>query len=160
MDDAEFKRKLSEVAVWRIDKVSNTSVKEGIRRARGKTKPIVEGDPEPELAVTLVDGANPTMAVTLVSLLPCATTCEDCGKHCPNGREVTAKLYPSRSLGLHWRKRCVTCQRYLNKDTGEYTVSNNEAYNHYSTKLNPGHQVSFENDHEIITIHSENSQSE
>ena len=159
MDDAEFKRKLSEVAVWRIDKVSNTSVKEGIRRARGKTKPIVEGE-EPELAVTLVDGVNPTMAVTLVSLLPRATTCEDCGKHCPNGRETTAKLYPSRSLGQHWRKRCVTCQRYLNKDTGEYTVRDNNANNHYNTKLSPGHQITFENDREIITINCENSQSE
>jgi hypothetical protein len=158
MDDAEFKRKLSEVAVWRIDKVSNTDVKEGIRRARGKTKPIVE-DEEPELAVTIVDGVNPTLALTLVGLLPCATDCEDCGVHCPNGREVTAKIYPSTTLCKHWRKRCVTCQRYLNKDTGEYTISNNESYNHYSTKLNPGHQVAFENDNEIITIHSENSQS-
>ena len=158
MDDAEFKRKLSEVAIWRIDKVSTTDVKEGIRRARGKTKPIVEGE-EPDLAVTIVDGVNPTLAITLVSLLPCATDCEDCGKHCPNGRETTAKVYPSRTLGKHWRKRCVTCQRYLNKDTGEYTVSSYEAGNHYSTKLNPEHQVSFENDHEIITIHREKSQS-
>jgi hypothetical protein len=160
MDDAEFKRKLSEVAVWRIDKVSNTSVKEGIRRARGKFKPVVENDPEPELAVKLVDGANPTMALTLVGLLPCATNCEDCGRHCPNGRQVTAKLYPSRNLGYHWRKRCVTCQRYLNKDTGEYTVPDNNASNHYSTKLKPGQQVTFENDQEIITIHSKNTQSE
>jgi hypothetical protein len=159
MDDAEFKRKLSEVAVWRIDKVSNTAVKEGIRRARGKFKPVVEGE-EPELAVTLVDGVNPTMTLTLVGLLPCATDCEDCGKHCPNGRQTTAKLYPSRTLGLHWRKRCVTCQKYLNKDTGLYTVADNNASNHYSTKLSPGHQVSFENDQEIITIHSENTQSE
>ena len=160
MDDAEFKRKLSEVAVWRIDKVSNTSIKEGIRRARGKFKPVVEDDEPIGLAVTLVDGANPTMAVTLVGLLPCATDCEDCGKHCPNGRQMTAKLYPSRTLGQHWRKRCVTCQRYLNKDTGEYTVRDNNASNHYSTKLSPGHQVTFENDNEIITIHCEKTQSE
>jgi hypothetical protein len=160
MDDKEFKRKLSEVAVWRIEKVSNTAVKEGIRRARGKFKPVTEDEPEPDLAVKLEDGCNPTMALTLVGLLPCATNCEDCGVHCPNGREVTAKLYPSRTLGKHWRKRCVTCQRYLNKDTGKYTVPGNDASNHYSTKLSPGHQVSFENDQEIITINCENTQAE
>jgi hypothetical protein len=160
MDDKEFKRKLSEVAVWRIEKVSNTAVKEGIRRARGKFKPVVEDDPEPGLAVTLVDGANPTMALTLVGLLPCATNCEDCGKHCPNGREVTAKIYPSRTLGKHWRKRCVTCQRYLNKDTGKFSVPDNNASTHYNTKLSPGHQITFESDEEIITIHSENTQAE
>ena len=159
MDNELFKQKLSEVAVWRLDKVSTTDINAGLKRARGKTKPIQEDD-EPELAVTLVDGVNPTMALTLVSLLPCATTCEDCGLHCPNGRQVTAKIYPSRALGLHWRKRCVTCQRYLNKDTGQYTVPDNKVSNHYSTKLQPGHQITFENDKEIITINCENSQTE
>jgi hypothetical protein len=159
MDDNEFKRILSEVAEWRFEKVSDTQIKQSRKMARGKFKPTVEGE-EPEMAVQLIDGVNPTTVPILVKLKPCATICEDCGVHCPNGREVTAKLYPSRTLGLHWRKRCVTCQRYLNKDTGKYTVPDNNASNHYSTKLSPGHQVTFESDEEIITIHCENTQAE
>ena len=159
MDDAEFKRKLSEVAVWRLDKVSDTQIKLSRKMARGKHKPITE-DQEFEMAVILIDGANPTTVPVLVKLKPCATNCEDCGKHCPNGREVTAKIYPSRTLGHHWRKRCVTCQRYLNLETGEYTIPGNNASNYYSTVLKPGHQVTFENDNEIITINCERTQSE
>jgi hypothetical protein len=159
MDDNEFKRILSEVAEWRFEKVSETQIKQSRKMARGKFKPIVEGE-EPEMAVQLIDGVNPTTVPILVKLKPCATNCEDCGKHCPNGREVTAKLYPSRTLGKHWRKRCVTCQRYLNKDTGKFSVTDSNASTHYNTKLSPGHQVSFESDHEIITIHSENTQAE
>ena len=159
MDDAEFRRILSEVAEWRWDKVSDTAIKKSRSMAKGKTKPIVEGE-ESEMAVILIDGVNPTTVPVLVKLKPCATNCEDCGKHCPNGRQMTAKLYPSRTLGQHWRKRCVTCQRYLNKDTGQYTVPDNNASNHYSTRLSPGHQVTFENDNEIITIHCEKTQSE
>ena len=158
MDDKEFRKRLNEVAEWRFEKVSDTQIKKSRQLAKGKNKPIVEGE-EPEMAVQLIDGVNPTTVPILVKLKPCSTNCEDCGKHCPNGRQLTAKLYPSRALGLHWRKRCVTCQRYLNKDTGKYTVPDNNASNHYST-LKTGHQVTFENDQEIITIHCENTQAE
>ena len=159
MDDAEFKRILSEVAEWRMPKVSETEIAKSRKMARGKHKPITE-DQEFEMGVELIDGVNPTVVPILIKLKPCATVCEDCGKHCPNGREVTAKVYPSRRTGYHWRKRCVTCQRYLNKDTGEYTVPDNNASNHYNPSLKPGHQVTFENDQEIITINCERTQSE
>ena len=69
MDDAEFRRILSEVAEWRWDKVSDTAIKKSRSMAKGKTKPIVEGE-ESEMAVILIDGVNPTTVPVLVKLKP------------------------------------------------------------------------------------------
>jgi hypothetical protein len=49
-----------------------------------------------------------------------AIDCEDCGRHCPNGRKTEHKLCTSGSR--HWRHRCGECGFYKDPADGTYSL--------------------------------------
>lgn len=127
MDNEEFKRKLSEVAEWRIPKTEKEqTISARKKRGRKSNEERYEEEHE-QVFLELFEGVNPTYPPMLVKLKCQATTCEDCGKYCANGRQKEKKLYETNKK-RHWREKCVTCERFQNPFTGEFDlVSSNAA---------------------------------
>lgn len=171
MDDAEFKRRLSEVAEWTIPKTEretslNAKKKRGRKSAEDEYMELRE-----EIFHKEFDGINKTYAPMLTKVKRCPVTCEDCGRHCPNGRETEAKLQEKNGKRA-WRKKCLTCAMYENPFTGEYCLTGTaasikwndfmrETKGVYKTKGNERReqvsiqrdQTTVENDIETITIY-------
>lgn len=49
-----------------------------------------------------------------------AKDCEDCGRHCPNGRRTEHKL--CQTGVKHWRHRCTECSLYRDPSDGSYSL--------------------------------------
>jgi hypothetical protein len=64
-----------------------------------------------------------------------AKDCEDCGRHCPNGRQVQSKICATGRP--HWRTNCVTCELYRDPATGEFTLNSKDVHNYLSTYYRP-----------------------
>lgn len=126
MDDEEFRRKLSEVAEWKIpDTPRETSLNAKKKRGR-KSNEEQYMELREEIFYEEFDGVNSTYAPMLTRVKRAACTCEDCGCHCPNGRETEAKLQEKNGKRA-WRKKCITCGKYENPFTGEYELTGSAA---------------------------------
>lgn len=125
MNDEEFKKRLSEVAEWRIPKISSTDVKIAKQKARGKGRPTKEQlyqEEHEQVFIDLFEGINPTYHPMIVSLKIQPSTCGNCGITCENGCEQQSKLYITRNI-KHWRQRCITCERCRNPYTGAWDLT-------------------------------------
>ena len=125
MDDAEFKRRLSEVAEWRLpDTPRETTL--GAKKKRGrKSKEEQYQDEHEEVFLELFDGANPTYAPMLTKVKRSPTTCE-CGRVCSTGCDKEAKLCQTKDKTI-WKWKCQTCGMTQDPYTGEYTLSPQKA---------------------------------
>ena len=159
MDDELFKKRLSEVAEWRIPKTITSTATGEPKRKRGRptAEELYQREHE-EVFLEIYEGVNPTYPPQLLKLKNQATTCEDCGEHCPNGRKKETKLYDTGGK-KNWRERCMTCQRSRNPFTGKFDLTFQEASfiwsdflkerkGIYNTKKNQARE-----DMGIITIH-------
>jgi hypothetical protein len=175
MDDAEFKRRLSEVADWEIPKnPRDTSLNQKKKRVKKQDEDDIIEEP------VFADDNNPTIPPLLKKVRVAMTTCEDCGEQCPKGRRTTIKLY-ERGDKKYWREDCNTCSRAKNPYTGEFDVkgvaANQLWYSYmkptkglYQSKGNLAKnnliksvikhdnnlEIQHENDQEIIRINTDN----
>ena len=123
MNDEEFKKRLSEVAEWRIPKISSTDVKIAKQKARGKGRPTKEQlyqQEHEQVFVDLFDGINPTYTPVITKVKQCAVDCE-CGQRCERGCEQYAKGYTSQGK-RYWRWRCKTCGMTKNPYSGVWDL--------------------------------------
>ena len=122
MDDKEFRRRLSEVAEWRIPKTEQeTSIAAKRKRGRKSAEEEYMALRE-EIFQQEFDGINNTIPPMLTKIKAKAKDCEDCGKHCENGRQIEAKLH-TKGVKQAWRKKCLTCNRFENPFTGEFNLT-------------------------------------
>jgi hypothetical protein len=123
--------KLSEVAEFRMPKLTPSEIKISKQKARGKGRPSLEEqyqDEHEEVFLDLFQGINPTHTPELVKVHIKAIDCEDCGAHCPIGRQTEIKFYKAVPNHIaHRRDRCLTCNKYRDPNTGEYTLSQGPA---------------------------------
>lgn len=132
MNDEEFKRKLSEVADWRIPEIKLDGVQRRKLRGRLSNEEKYQDEHE-QIFFEIYNGVNPTTTPEITKVHRAATTCDDCGKHCPNGREKEKKLYETNKK-KHWREKCLTCGLSLNPKTGLFDAPNRTAaveWNHW-----------------------------
>ena len=121
MKDEEFKRRLSEVADWKIpDTPRETSLNQKKKRGR-KSAEDQYMELREEIFHEEFDGVNPTFPPMLTRVKRCGTDCEDCGTYCPNGRETEAKLQEKNGKKA-WRRKCITCNKYQNPFTGKFEL--------------------------------------
>jgi hypothetical protein len=125
MDDEEFKRRLSEVAEWRLpDTPRDTSANAKKKRGRKSNE-----DEYMELREQIFHeefgGTNPTYTPMLTRIKYTPTTCE-CGRVCKDGCQKEAKLYETQT-GICWRVKCKTCGMTQDPYTGDFTLNSSKA---------------------------------
>jgi Pyruvate/2-oxoacid:ferredoxin oxidoreductase delta subunit len=126
MDDAEFKRRLSEVAEWEVPKTPReTSLNAKKKRGR-KSNEDTYMELREEMFQDEFGGVNPTYAPLLTKVKKAAVDCDDCGTHCPNGRQKEAKLHQKNGKNV-WREKCITCGKFKNPFTGEFNLTGTAA---------------------------------
>lgn len=125
MDDAEFKRRLSEVAEWKIpDTPREASLNAKKKRGRKSAEEQYQDEHE-EVFLELFDGVNPTYAPMLTKVKHAVYSCE-CGRICLNGCQQEAKLYQTQGKNC-WRIKCLTCGLTRDPYTGEFNLSSQKA---------------------------------
>lgn len=125
MDDKEFRRKLSEVADWKIPETPReTSLNAKKKRGR-KSNEEQYMELREEIFLEEFGGVNPTYPPMLTKVKPAATTCE-CGRVCETGCQKEAKLYTSKGKN-HWRWKCHTCGMTQDPYTGEFCLNSQKA---------------------------------
>jgi hypothetical protein len=126
MDKELFKQRLSEVAEFRMPKLSPSDIKEAGQRARGRGRPTKEEryqEEHQEVFLDLFEGINPTQQPELVKVMIKPKDCDDCGQHLTVSREMQIKFYRGVPGHIsHRRDRCVTCNRYRDPHTGLFTL--------------------------------------
>ena len=122
MKDDEFKKKLSEVAEWRIPDHNEVNKVSGPPRRYKTRKPAVEVIEEQDDCEEPVTVENPNFAIQLVKAKIQPVTCEDCGRHCEHGRQKDLRFYFNNGATAI-RERCVTCQKHKNPSTGQFDLS-------------------------------------
>jgi hypothetical protein len=126
MTNDEFKQKLSEVAEWKLpDTPRETSLNQKKKRGRKSAEEKYQ-DEHQEVFLELFEGVNPTYAPMLTKVKRCAITCDDCGEHCPNGRNKEAKLQEKNGKAA-WRQKCLTCNKYQNPFNGKFELTGQAA---------------------------------
>ncbi|CAB4178724.1 hypothetical protein UFOVP1634_31 [uncultured Caudovirales phage] len=121
MDDTEFRRKLSEVAEWKLpDTPRETSLNAKKKRGK-KSKEEEYQDEHEEIFLELFEGVNPTYAPLLTKVKYIPTVCE-CGRTCDSGCPKEAKLQQTEK-SQHWRIKCRTCGMTQNPYTGEFNLN-------------------------------------
>lgn len=128
MNNEEFKKKLSEVAEWKIpDTPRETSLNAKKKRGRKSAEDEYQELRE-EMFYEEFGGVNPTYPPMLIKLKNAACTCNDCGASCPNGRKKEKKLYETGSKKKrNWREKCITCGLHQNPFTGKFELTASEA---------------------------------
>jgi hypothetical protein len=143
MDDAEFKRKLSEVAEWKIPETPReTSLNAKKKRGRPSQEEQYQELRE-EIFFEEFGGENPTYPPMLIKVHCQAVNCDDCGKLCEQGRRKEAKLHEKHGKRV-WREKCVTCNRFQNPFNGEFELTGSMAsmkFNDFMRKTKGAYQT-------------------
>lgn len=131
MDKKLYQQLLSEVADFRMPKLTPSDIKISKQKSRGRGRPSKEEryqDEHEEVFLDMFEGINPTHSPELTELKIKALDCPDCGKHCPNGRREEIKYYPATPGHIaHRRQRCLECNKYQDPDDGTYTLAQGPA---------------------------------
>jgi hypothetical protein len=126
MTKDELRQKLLEVAEWRMPKLTASEMKISKQKIRGRGRPTSEElyqDEHEEVFLDLFQGINPTHTPELVKVNIKPVDCEDCGRHCENGRQMEIKFYYQQARHVaHRRTRCLVCNKYKDPYTGEFTL--------------------------------------
>ena len=124
MNKLEWEAKLAEVADWEMPKLNNTEIKQ-IKKGRKAKEELYQDEHEQEF-MAIFKGVNPTHTPVVTKVHCQPTTCDDCGKHCPNGRHKEKKIYEANGH-RHWRERCTTCGLSQNPFTKQFDLTVAEA---------------------------------
>lgn len=141
MDDIEFKRKLSEVAEWRIPE--NQSEAEIIPRPNANYLNVDKRIPKAVTGKTYIkkerDDNDEELVIEdqnfppLLLKIKRTCTCDDCGKICENGRTLDIRKHEHADKKI-WRKRCTACEQWQDPYTGEFNqngMENMQVWNKY-----------------------------
>jgi hypothetical protein len=123
MDNELFKQKLSEVSNWKLPEINVNDINKATKGRGRKSKESEYQEEHEQVFLEMFEGVNPTFPPQLVDLKVQAVDCEDCGKHCPNGRQLESKFYTTNDKP-HWRKKCLTCKHWENPLTGKFDIDN------------------------------------
>lgn len=125
MKEEEFLNKLSEVALWKIPETEQeTSINAKKKRGRKSAEELYQESHE-EVFLEMFNGVNPSQAPMLLKVHN-ACDCEDCGKHCADGRHKTMKYHNTNNTP-HWRERCDTCGMSKDPYTGCFNLNGTQA---------------------------------
>jgi hypothetical protein len=146
MNNEEFLQRLSEVSEWHRPQCGpNGAVSVNKRAKSGPQHPGTVT--EAELAAMDEDEiteyyerllawreAQPNASVPpeIKRVKIQAVDCEDCGRHCPQGRRTERKLYESGTR--HWREFCTECELFKSPVSGLYEIpklGNQQFFNSY-----------------------------
>ena len=131
MNNDELKQKLAEVAEWQMPKLKDHEIAVAKQRARGRGRPSTEDlyqEEHEQVFLDIFQGVNPTHPLELVKVHVKPVDCEDCGRHCETGRQMEIKFYYATARHVaHRRTRCVTCNKYKDPNTGEFTLNQGPA---------------------------------
>jgi DNA repair exonuclease SbcCD ATPase subunit len=127
MDDAEFKRRLSEVAEWKIpDTPRETSLNQKKKRGRKINEDINSDEDDDYSDESLVYRAhlenNKTYPPMLTKVHVQGINCPDCGQYCEKGHKKEATLYEKNGCRA-WRQQCMICRKFENPYTGEFNLT-------------------------------------
>lgn len=156
MDPKEFLRRLSEVSEWHRPQLGPQG-SPSVSKGRGPKKikhpgPITEQQLEAmtehevkryydQLMAWREAQPNDSVAPEIIRVKCQAKDCEDCYKHCPEGRKVEKKLH--QTANPHWRELCVECQMYKSPLTGLFEIPKRGSHqffnDYYRTKLGRYH---------------------
>jgi hypothetical protein len=128
MDNELFLKRLTEVAEWRRADPNNYH-----RDRKMVDEPPVYTEAELE-AMTDTEAdelyewimawreqqPNEHLPPVIIKLKIQPTACEDCGRHCENGRRTEHKLCTTGAQ--HWRHRCAECGLYKDPADGSYSL--------------------------------------
>jgi hypothetical protein len=145
MDEKLFLQKLSEVAEWHRPQTGPNGAASVNKRAR-HPGPITQAELDEmtdqeaqdyydQLMAYKESQPNDNIAPEITRVKIQAIDCEDCGKHCENGRQVQRKLCVSGQL--HWRTSCQTCGLYRDPATGKFTLTSKEVHNYLNCYYRP-----------------------
>jgi len=131
MTKDELFQKLSEVAEFRMPKLTPSEIKISKQKARGKGRPSTEElyqDEHEEVFLDMFQGINPTHTPELVKVHIKPKNCEDCHQHLTVSREMEIKFYKATAKHIaHRRERCLNCNKYRDPNTGEFTLAQGPA---------------------------------
>jgi hypothetical protein len=123
MTNDEIKQKLSEIVEWEIPKIEKTEIKSDRRKLTKEEKYQYAHEQE---FMDIFEGVNPTVAPKVIRIKIQPVTCDDCGKHCPDGRRKEKKVYEANG-NRHWREKCITCGMSQNPFTKQFDLTVAEA---------------------------------
>lgn len=63
---------------------------------------------------------NESVPPEVLKVRPQPKNCEDCGRHCPEGRRTEKKLHFTGRP--HWREYCKECEQFRDPRTREFTL--------------------------------------
>lgn len=126
MDDKEFRRRLSEVADWKIPETQQETSNNAKKKRGRKSNDEIYMELREQIFHEEFDGINNTIPPMLVKVKPTACVCDDCGDTCPNGREKEAKLHKKNGKSV-WRQKCLTCNRFQNPFNGKFELTGSAA---------------------------------
>lgn len=121
MDNELFKQKLSEVSEWHIPKLSKSEIN-AVTKKRGRGRPTSEEQYQQEheeAFIELFDGVNPTHHLEITRLKIKPETCEDCGRHCAEGRRKDIRIYRYGTI-VGRKEHCLVCDLHKDPYTGEF----------------------------------------
>lgn len=134
MEDKEFRRRLSEVAEWKIPETLTATTTGEAKKKRGRKS---AEDEYMELRETMFrdefGGVNLTYPPMLTKVKVVPSICGDCGVVCPEGQKKEIKFYISPVK--HWKERCTTCDKVKNPETGKFDVESYLALSVYREHL-------------------------
>jgi hypothetical protein len=123
--------KMSEVAEFKMPELTKSELKAAKQKGRGAGRPSAEEryqEEHEEVFLDMFEGINPTHTPELVKVHIKPQDCEDCGVHLTVSREMELKFYKKVPGHIaHWRKRCKTCNKYKDPNTGEFTLAQGPA---------------------------------
>jgi len=126
MDNEIYRKKLSEVAEWRIPELKDWEIKEAKAKARGKGRRTNEEKYQEEheaVFMEIFNGVNPTHNIELVAVKHQPEICPDCNKVCAKGRCQEIKFYSKNPGHInHRRVRCKECGFYRDPNTGVFDL--------------------------------------
>lgn len=126
MDDKEFRKKLSEVAEWKIPETITGTASGEAKKSRGrKSDEQLYQEAREKIFQEEFGGVNQTFPPMLQKLKNQAVVCE-CGKFCENGRHTEKKFYASSKV-KGWKQKCVTCGKHKNPYTGAWDLTSTQA---------------------------------
>lgn len=150
MDPKEFLRRLSEVSEWHRPNLGPNGSPSISKGREKKLVPHPGAVTEAELAEMTDTEAqayyeqlmawreqqpNESVQPEILRVKTQATNCEDCGRHCPQGRRTECKLYETGQR--HWREFCTTCELYRDPATGKFTLPKLGSHQYFSSFYRP-----------------------
>jgi hypothetical protein len=147
MNEKEFLKRLSEVSEWHRPQTGPNGCYSVVKGAKAKSieHPGVITEQELEemtdsevkryydrLMAWREAQPNESVPPEILKVKVQARDCDDCGRHCPQGRRTQRKLHESG--GRHWREYCEVCEHFKDPLTGLFTV-NKEVSHQYFTQF-------------------------